>query len=123
MGCTGITDLVEEGHGGALVGDGGGDGDELALLDLALAAHATHERRVRGGGDGGGGGRRRHGAQAGRRQRGQATATGGAAAVDGGGGGGGVWSGEQERERAEAWGNAHGRHGWVETVGARTGSV
>uniref|UniRef100_A0A0A9DER9 Uncharacterized protein n=1 Tax=Arundo donax TaxID=35708 RepID=A0A0A9DER9_ARUDO len=52
MGGTWILDLVEEGHGGALVGDGGGDGDELAALDLALAAHAPHERRVRGGGRG-----------------------------------------------------------------------
>lgn len=45
----GKSNLVQEGHGGTLVGDGGGDGDELAALDLALAAHAADERRVRGG--------------------------------------------------------------------------
>jgi hypothetical protein len=28
----------------------------------------------------------------------------------GGGGGGGAWSGKQEGNGAEAWGNAHGRH-------------
>lgn len=50
--------LVEEGHGGALVGDGSSDGYEFAALDLALAAHAAHERRVRGGGRGRRGSRR-----------------------------------------------------------------
>jgi hypothetical protein len=43
--------LVEEGHGGALVGDGCGDCDELAALDLALAADAPRQRRLRRGAD------------------------------------------------------------------------
>lgn len=93
MGGTRILDLVEEGHGGALVGDGGGDCDELAALDLALAADAAHERRVGGGGRGRGGGRGGgHGARGG---------GGGRAAVDCGRG---VESGEQEGNGAEAWG-------------------
>ena len=97
MGGTRILDLVEEGHGGALVGDGGGDCDELAALDLALAADAAHERRVGGGGRRRGGGGGGHGARGG----GGGRATAGAAAVDCGCG---VETGEQEGNRAEAWG-------------------
>ena len=41
--------LVQEGHGGAMVGDGSGDVDELDALHLSLAAHEPHERRVWGG--------------------------------------------------------------------------
>jgi hypothetical protein len=94
--------LVEEGHRGALVLNGGGDGEELALLDLALAVHASLKRRVRRGG------RRRSGR--GRHRLGRCGSWGGAGAettAKCGCGGDGVRPGEQEGDGTEAWGGRH----------------